>query len=164
MAILKGIEVSVVIDGKALAEYDDEDIADQSPEHPSEVSKYIEAVSDAEFSIDFTVPQFYEFTADALAFKFILDGVTVRNSVCRKAKLKRLRKDWHENIAGSKVKNGEGWCLRPFKFNDIKIGKTRLHLLMFILTTRFSGSVNFNGWQQEEQQCRPTGDDHPGCL
>ena len=130
MAILKGIEVSVVIAGKALTEYDDEDTADQSPEHPSEVSKYIEAVSDAEFSIDITVPQSYEFRADAVAFKLTLDGVFVTNALCRKAKLKRLCKDWHENIAGSEVKDGEQWYLRPFKFNDIEIGKTRLHIVI----------------------------------
>ena len=130
MAILKGIKVSIVIDRKALTEYDGEDTADQSPEHPSEVSKYIEAVSDAEFSIDITVPQSYEFRADALAFKLTLDGVFVTNALCRKALLQSLCKDWQTNVAGSEVKDGEQWYLRPFKFNDIKIGKTRLHIVI----------------------------------
>ena len=126
MAILKGIEVSVVIDGKALTEYDDEDTADESPEHASEVSKYVKAVSDAEFSIAITVPQSYDFTPKDLAFGLSLDGVSVRNRLWRKAKHKSPNEDWYENIAGSKVKNGEEWYLRPFKFNDVKIGKTKL--------------------------------------
>ena len=123
MAILKGIEVSIVVEGKALTEYDDENTAGQSPEHASEVSKYIEAVSNAEFSIDITVPSSYNFAGDAIAFKLTLDGVFVRSPLCLKKKVKRLREDWHKNIAGSDVRDGEKWYLRPFKFNDIKIGK-----------------------------------------
>ena len=130
MAILKGIDVSVVIHGKPLTEYDDEDAADRNSEHPSEVSKYIEVVSDAEFRINIIMSQSYDLTADGLSFRLSLDGVSVRNRLCRKAKLKRLRKDWHDNIAGSYMKNGEEWYLRPFKFNDIKIGKTILHVLI----------------------------------
>ena len=131
MAILKGIEVSVVIDGKALTEYDDEDIADEDSDYTSKVSRYVEAVSDAEFSISITVPQSYEFAADAIALRLSLDGVWVKIALCRRAKLKRLRGDWHSNIAGSDVKNGEEWYLRPFRFDDIKIGKTVLHILIF---------------------------------
>ena len=130
MAILKGIEVLVVIAGKALTEYDHEDTADQNPEHPNEVSKYIEAVSDAEFSIDIRVSQYYDLTANDLSFILRLDGVFVSNPVCTKAELKSLRKDWQTNVAGSYVKNGGEWSLRPFKFNDIKIGKARLHILI----------------------------------
>ena len=132
MAILKGIEVSVVIDGKALAEYDDEDIADENPDHPSEISKYIEVISDAEFSIDITVPSSYDFAADAISFRLGLDGVSVKKRLCQKAKLKRLHGYWHSNIAGSDVKNGEEWYLRPFRFDDIKIGKPGLHILILI--------------------------------
>ena len=130
MAILKGIEVSVVIDGKALTEYDDEDAANENPDHPSEVSKYIEAVPDAEYSVDITMSQSYDLTADGLSFSLSLDGVSVRKPVCRKAKLKRLRKAWYKRVSGSKVENGEEWYLRPFKFNDIKIGKTRLYIFI----------------------------------
>ena len=130
MAILKGIEISVVVDGKALTEYDDEDAANENSDHPSGVSKYIEAVPDAEFSIDITMSQSYDLTADGLSFRLSLDGVSVRNRICRKAMLKRLRKDWRDNIAGSPMKNGDKCYLRPFKFNDIKIGKTILHILI----------------------------------
>lgn len=129
MAILKGIEVSVVTDGKVLTEYDDEDTADENTDHPSKISKYIEAVSDAEFGIAITVPSSYDFAADCLAFRIRLDGVWVRTSFCRKAKRKR-RKDWQKTMAGINVENGEGWYLRPFKFNDINIGKTNLHILI----------------------------------
>ena len=130
MTILKGIEVSVVIAGKALTEYDDEEAADESPDHPNGVSKYIEAVSDAEFGIDIMVPSSYDFARNAISFKLTLDGVLVTTHLCRKAVVKRLREDWHTTIAGSKVRDGEKWYLRPFKFNDIKIGKTRLHKLI----------------------------------
>ena len=133
MAILKGIEASVVIDGKALTEYDDEDTPDESFDHTSEVSKYIEAVSDAEFSIDYTVPRSYNFVGNALSFKCSLDGVWVRTGLCLKADLEDLRKDRPWTIAGSNVKNGEEWYLRPFKFDDIKIGETSLHISVFCI-------------------------------
>ena len=133
MAILKGIEASVIVDGKALTEYDDEDTPDESSDHTGEVSKYIEAVSDAEFSIGFTVPKSYKFEANALSFKLNLDGVWVGTYLLRKAKLKNLRKDWHETIAGSKAKNGEEWYLRPFKFDDIKIGETSFYTSTFCI-------------------------------
>ena len=133
MAILKSIEASVVIDGKALTEYDDEDTPDESSDHTSEVSKYIEAVSDAEFSISITVPKSYKIEANALCFDLSLDGFWGRTYLLRKAKLKSKREDWHTTIAGSKVKNSEGWYLRPFKFADVKIGKTSLHVSVFCI-------------------------------
>ena len=131
MAILKGIEVSVVIDGKALTEYDDEETADESPDHPSEVSKYIEAISDAEFSINIKAPKSYDFVRNALCFLLRLDGVQAAHFVCSKTEHERMRGDWHQTILGSKVNNGKGWYLKPFKFSDIKLGKTSLHILTF---------------------------------
>ena len=138
MAILEGIEASVIIDGKALTEYDNEDTSDGGSDHTSEVSKYIEALPDAEFSMGITVPKSYSFVGNALCFKLSLDGVRVGTWLCRKAKLEDLRKDWHIFIAGSKVKNGEEWYLRPFRFDDIKIGETRFHILIFCIDLRNS--------------------------
>ena len=159
MAILKEIEASVIIDGNALTEYDDEDTLDESSEHTSEVSKYIEAVSGAEFSIGLTVPKSYNFRGDALSFKTSLDGVYVESTFCREAKLKNLREDWHKTVAGSEVKNGTQWYLRPFKFGDIKIGETSLSYQFLVLITKCSGGVNCNGWQWEERQYRPSRND-----
>ena len=163
MAILKGIKASVVINGKALTEYDDEDILDESSDHTSEVSKYIEAVSDAEFGIRITVPRSYNFTGNALALRISLDGVKVRTYVCRKAELKNRRQDWHETITGSQVKNGEQWCLRPFKFDAINMGETSIQILVSILMKKFSG-VNFHGWQLEEQQSRQARNHRTRCV
>lgn len=136
MAILKGIEASVVIDGKALTEYDDEDTLGESSDHTSEVSKYIEAVSGAKFSISITVPKSYNFVKDAITFRLSLDGVWVWTLLCRKARLKNMREDWHESIAGSKEKCGDEWHLRPFKFEDIKIGETSLRILVSCIDQR----------------------------
>ena len=69
MAILKSIEASVVIDGKPLTERDDKDTCDESTDHTSEVSKYIEAVSDAEFSASITAPRSYNFVGNALVLE-----------------------------------------------------------------------------------------------
>ena len=130
MAILKGIEVSVVVDGKALTEYDDEDAANENSDHFSEVSKYIEAIPDAEFSIDITMSQSYDLMADDLSFRLRLDGVSVRHVPCTKAELKGRRTNWYKSIPGSKVEDGKECYLRPFKFDAIKIGKTSLHTLI----------------------------------
>ena len=126
MARPKGIEASVVVDGQALTEYEDRDTPDESSEHTSAVTRYIEAVSDAEFSISVTVPRSHKFAKDGLSFRLSLDGIWVKTWLCRKAKIMELGQDWHTTIAGSDVKNGKEWCLRPFKFNDIQIGKTSL--------------------------------------
>ena len=126
MARPKGIEASVVVDGKALTEYEDEDTPDESSEHTSAVSKYIEAVSDAEFSVSVTVPKSHKFAKDGLSFRLSLDGIWVKTWLCRKAKIMELGQDWYTTIAGSEVKNGKAWCLKPFKFNNLKIGKTSL--------------------------------------
>ena len=125
MAILKGVEASVLIDGKALTEYDDEDTRDENSDPTSQVSKYIEAISGAEFSISVTMPRSYNFVGDAVKFELRLDGVCVFTWLCREVGFKDLRKDWHGTIAGHLAKNGEEWYLRPFKFDDIKIGGTK---------------------------------------
>lgn len=147
MAILKGLEASVIIDGKALTEYDDEDALDESPDQTSEVSKFIEAVSGAEFSISITMPKSYNFVGNAISFELSLDGVRVWVCVCREARYKELREDWHVTIAGPQVKKGEEWYLRPFKFNDIKIGKTNPPYADFPYTLRNSveASVSMAG-------------------
>ena len=133
MAILNAIEASIIIDGKALTEYNDEDTLDESSDHTSEVSKYIEAVSDAEFSIGITVPRSYNFVGNAICFQLSLDGVCVKSRLFQKAKLKDLREDGRISLEGSKGKIGKEWFLRPFKFDDIKIGNTSLHMFVFCI-------------------------------
>ena len=127
MAIPKCIEASVVVDGKALIEYEDE-TPDESSEHTGVVSRYIEAVSDAEFSISVTVPKSHQFAKDGLSFRLSLDGIWVKTWLCRKKTIKELGQDWHTTITGSDEKNGKEWCLKPFKFSDINIGKTSLQV------------------------------------
>lgn len=71
----EGAQASVIIDGKAVTKYDDEETRDKHSDSTSVVIEYLEARSDAKFSVNLTVPQSYDITADALAFKLSLDGV-----------------------------------------------------------------------------------------
>ena len=54
MAILKDIKVAIMINGKELKEYDDEDDVNDDQ---SSVSKYVEATSNAQFEIFTSAPR-----------------------------------------------------------------------------------------------------------
>ncbi|KAG9517387.1 hypothetical protein KCV07_g6167, partial [Aureobasidium melanogenum] len=67
---LPGIEVTVVVDGKDLHEYQDAGMEDDE----DTVTKYIEAVDNANFAIKIKVTKDAEFKGNRLSFKVLVDG------------------------------------------------------------------------------------------
>lgn len=80
MAVLEdlpGIEVTVRIDGKALAEYDDN--GDVPLKKRAKVTRhYIESKTDVEFTINVSVSRPYEMDCPSLDFLLLLDGKPIQ--------------------------------------------------------------------------------------
>lgn len=81
LAALPNLKVSVCVDNKALEEYDDdEEIVSEKPGPIGEyqaaktVSKYIEALSSKEFTIDISLGAGLEINCSALSFPVYMDG------------------------------------------------------------------------------------------
>ena len=118
MAILKDIKVAIVINGQELKEYDDEDVDNDDQ---NSVSKYVEAISDAEFQIMTSAPSWYQFTSDAVQMHVYMDGAYVDNRLMRKESANRLCA-WQLYVYGAKRFDGDRWNVKPFKFREITAG------------------------------------------
>ena len=118
MAILKEIEVAIVVNGQELKEYDDEDA---SNDDQNSVSKYVEATSGAEFQIVTSAPIWYDFSSDAVLMKIYLDGAYVENGLFLKKDARRTRAR-QRTFDGAKRFNGDQWEVKPFKFIEITAG------------------------------------------
>ncbi|KAI8934335.1 hypothetical protein NX059_009071 [Plenodomus lindquistii] len=70
-----GLKTEVLVNGRALKEYDDDD---EGEPKPGTVTKYIEAEADARYSISYHVPpQLFE--SHDISVKLDIDGVNMRN-------------------------------------------------------------------------------------
>ena len=118
MAILKEIEVAIVVNGQELKEYDDEDAGNDDQ---NSVSKYVEATSGAEFQIVTSAPIWFEFSSDAVMMKIYLDGAYVENVLFQKEEAGRT-KAWQRTVDGARRFNGNRWVVKPFKFVEITAG------------------------------------------
>lgn len=119
MAILGKITVEVLVDGKALQEYEDDDMEN---ENPKSVVKYIEATSGAAFAIQVSVSEPYKIDSDSLTFQIFLDGNHSQTPLMIKAKHGRKDRSWKRTIAGV-TRNGRNDAeLKPFMFSDITRG------------------------------------------
>jgi hypothetical protein len=130
MAILKGIEVTIRVNGHALQEYDDSfEEGDQNSSNqddhdgmPYRVSKHIEATSGARFAINVIVPKSAKALLGALTFELSLDGLPVQSHDMFMA-LKRPDLEngiWSRSKDGSTKVTSSGTVKRPFMFSDIK--------------------------------------------
>lgn len=81
MAILKGLTVSIEVNGKSLHEYRDHDVQEVLLDS---ISKYIESASGAAFAIRVSVPQDFSFTSDALGVFLYLDGSYIESGIFEK--------------------------------------------------------------------------------
>ena len=117
MAILKDFTVTVQVDGQPVHEYDDETEGNQGP---SQVTKYIEAISETRFTIKIDVSRSMIFTSDGLLFKLMLDGRDVTSSYYSKA----------EHVHGTttirdvKIRSSAGFTRKTFLFSEIKRRKS----------------------------------------
>jgi len=126
---LKGIEVTVHVDGQALHEYEDDE-AERQPGAIGEyqasktVTKYVEAVTGKEFAISIKVRAPYEMDCPTLAFWIMVDGSEVSRRVLRKQKY--CNNNGEDVIFGVKNQNDsmtQRCSIRYFLFAEIQTSK-----------------------------------------
>ena len=122
MAILAFYLCEILVNGAALAEHDNDDVAtEQKPDQPGLKSvKYVEAISGAEFSVRYGLIPGWRLRED-LAYKIYLDGKHSQTKVFKKTDLLPGATSWVED--GVKVRSYDDWYLRKYRFADIVLGK-----------------------------------------
>lgn len=130
MAVLKGIGITVQVNGQALQEYDDtfEDDDENSRDQrdhdgmPHRMTKYVEATSSARFAINVVVPKSVKAISDALSFSLLLDGFPVADDdMFMPMRLPDLKNGlWSESEDSSIMVTKAGTVERPFMFSDIE--------------------------------------------
>jgi hypothetical protein len=121
MAILEPFECRVEVDGVALEEYEDED-AEQANTATS-LTKYIEAVAGANFSLKLTVKPGWTMQADFIAWYIDLDGKQCGGGMVKSSSYDGSRSC--TSVRRGIVNGVDGdWTERKFRFADITIGET----------------------------------------
>jgi hypothetical protein len=117
MAITEWFECTISIDGAVAREYD-------VPENengrtlPNEVTKYIEAKSGANFSVEFKIKPLYNFNSDLLAWFIKMDG-ECKAGPCFE------RSDFSRQLGVGCIKQGQAygkgdaWVFKKFKFGNL---------------------------------------------
>ncbi len=130
MAILKGIEVTIRVNGHALQEYDDSfEEGDQNSSNqddhdglPYRVTKHIEATTGARFAINTIVPKSAKALLDSLHFELSLDGHPVQSDDMFMALRPQhlVHGIWSRCKDGSTKTTSIETVKRLFMFSDIK--------------------------------------------
>lgn len=121
MAWKKAIEVKVVVNGTPAQEYDDDD---QETIAHNTVTKYIEAISGAEFEVQFELKRSYRFPSQHLVFQISVDGRVLDNSVVSKEEFAERGQAWVGSLKGIMRSHGETWSLERFRFSEIKTSQS----------------------------------------
>lgn len=115
MVKFKGIEMTVQVDGRNLQEYNDDDEVPQE----NVVSRYVQAISEAEFAINIKVPSDYRFTSTSLNFRAYAEGKFIRARTC-----KRNETAFKSSITGRLYQGEAGWKAQPLVFAEITPGRS----------------------------------------
>lgn len=124
MAILDLFECQVLIDDKALNEYDDDDDGGEHPVDRKAIKKYIEAESGANFAIRLSVkPGFRFVTTDYLCADIFLDGEWKGGAIVKKKDYMKLKRKPYIVIQNG-VFHGDSTrsFLTKFRFEKINTG------------------------------------------
>ncbi|KAF4621903.1 hypothetical protein G7Y89_g14442 [Cudoniella acicularis] len=133
---LLGLEATVLVDGIALKEFEDNE--DESPgvgpineyRASKTVSKYIESTSDKDYSLRLTVDQLYAIDSPSLIVKVVIDGKVMRKFVIelwtQAQQNKRLIKPNSSIVKGQTVRDPNDptpnrGILRKFRFAKIEV-------------------------------------------
>lgn len=80
---LPGLAIEILVDGRALQEYEDED-ADEDQEQDT-VVRYIEAESGKVFAVSIELLEDFEFEGSCIAFDIFVDGTFVHGPIIRES-------------------------------------------------------------------------------
>ena len=119
MAILKDLEVSIVVGDHEIREYEDED----SQAAPDFVTKYVEATSGDSFAINMRVLPTFHFTSHGLQWSIYVDGCYVERQVVMFDEWLELNMEWDYKLDGIARFKGKKWTHRPFQFQNVIISK-----------------------------------------
>ncbi|THY50640.1 hypothetical protein D6C97_06964 [Aureobasidium pullulans] len=108
---LPGVEITVVVDGEDLHEYQDTDMEDEE----NTVTKYVEAVTDANFAIKIKGSQELEYKGDCLSLDVLVDGLRIERPLIGR---ERTRKGSYTRLVeGLNVRAG---YMRKLRFNTLE--------------------------------------------
>jgi hypothetical protein len=159
MAILQPFECKVEVNGVALKEYEDEDTEQATT--TTTLTKYVEAISGANFSLRLTLQPGWTMKADFLAWVTVLDGQkygggVIGSDVYDGSHSITIVK--HGVVSGS----GNDWTERSFRFADIVIGDQPDDLEPEEVKRRYEelGNISIEIWRMKLRDQR----DHSGEL
>lgn len=129
MAVIKGINITIQVNGQDLKEYDDLD-QENDDEQPGQedsmpylTSKYIEATSGARFDILTVVPKSVKKLSEGLDFEILLDGACVEGYVMRMRPSRLEHGVWKRCKNGSTKVNSTGRVTGHLVFSEIKFSE-----------------------------------------
>ncbi|KAI9874223.1 MAG: hypothetical protein M1830_010050 [Pleopsidium flavum] len=121
MAWKKAIEVKVLVNGTPAQEYNDEE---EESGGPPIVTRYIEAISGAEFAVQYELKPFFRFKSELMSFEIVIDGKRLDAVVVTKAGFMQQPRGETGDLTGIQRSYGETWSLEKFKFSEIGTSKS----------------------------------------
>lgn len=121
MAILNPFECTVLVNGVAVEEYEDDDDSQVSTAH--QTTKYVEAVSGANFTLRLTIQPGCKIESNHLAWFLYLDGNHGAGIVIDRQEYSE-ESGYSYNLDSHLSGSGSDWTERKFKFADIEIGES----------------------------------------
>lgn len=121
MAWKKAIEVKVLVNGTPAQEYNDDE--GESGGSPT-VTKYIEAISGAEFAVQYELKRSLRFKSELLYIEIYIDGKSLDGELIERAAFEQNPRGYTRSLDGITRSYGETWSLEKFKFSEIKISKS----------------------------------------
>ncbi|TIA62545.1 hypothetical protein D6C77_02681 [Aureobasidium pullulans] len=110
---LPGVEITVVVDGEDLHEYQDTDMEDEE----NTVTKYVEAVTDANFAIKIKGSQELQYKGDCLSLDVLVDGLRIQRPLIGREATRNG--GYTRLVEGLKVNAG---YMRRLRFNTLETG------------------------------------------
>ncbi|MCJ1386483.1 hypothetical protein MMC17_009609 [Xylographa soralifera] len=118
MPRLLGLEVGVSVNDVELQEYEE----DGGETSPNSVTKYIEAVSNAEFAVKARVSSDYDFNSAFLSFSIFVDGRYIENIGLFFDEWDSVpKKEWEYSVLGAIRRKRKLWIVKPFRFSGISV-------------------------------------------
>lgn len=117
-----GLDVNLVIDGVAMQEHEDQEAENEHPfSNHKTVTRYVQAVSGANFSVDLHMQQHFPYKHHDIAVRLLLDGAVAKQPIIEKG---RLQSRFTHKFKGiEKLINGQ-WQLNRFAFADLRTCKS----------------------------------------
>jgi hypothetical protein len=139
-----GLQAEVVVDGEPLAEYDDDD--DNNADSGT-ITKYIEALSNKEFALRYTL------NMDALMDYGVQAKITVDDMKCHIAHPPENRHNTHHRYGPSYLKDGQH-VRQHYRFTALNIGK-KFNLVKGIYSPTLAKSKSTTELRMHKTSKRP---------